>query len=357
MPCSRYYFISVLWGLLAFSSISMGLSWGRYQHKPDEWFRSEEGRQTAERILSWQAQTGSWPKNLDTASQMCNEDPETIKGTFDNRATTGEMRFMARAYRATQDTRYLKSFIRGLDHILEAQYPTGGWPQYYPPSKYYHRHITFNDNAMVELMKLLDEIGHSPDYDFVTPQRRSRAIAAYKRGIECIIKCQIRVNGKLTVWCAQHDEIDYSPRPGRSFELVSLSGGESAGILRLLMKQDNPSKEIIEAVLAGVQWYKDSVVQGVRARWKHGNFTVTDDPEAPPLWARFYEIETNRPIFCDRDGIKKYNFFEIDQERSTGYAWYGRWGMGVFGDYEKWRKKWADRLPDDLPDISELIEK
>ena len=29
--------------------------------------------------------------------------------------------------------------------------------------------------------------------------------------------------------------------------------------------------------------------------------------DCPTLWARFYELETNRPFFCDRDGIKKYD--------------------------------------------------
>ena len=28
------------------------------------------------------------------------------------------------------------------------------------------------------------------------------------------------------------------------------------------------------------------------------------DPNAEPTWARFYEIDTNRPFFCNRDGIK-----------------------------------------------------
>lgn len=55
-----------------------------------------------------------------------------IEGTFDNAATTGELRVLARAFQVTSDTRYEKAFLTGFDHILEAQYPNGGWPQYYP---------------------------------------------------------------------------------------------------------------------------------------------------------------------------------------------------------------------------------
>ena len=50
-------------------------------------------------------------------------------------ATTGELRFLARAFRATNEPRYQQAFLKGLSHILEAQYPNGGWPQYYPLSK------------------------------------------------------------------------------------------------------------------------------------------------------------------------------------------------------------------------------
>jgi hypothetical protein len=33
-------------------------------------------------------------------------------------------------------------------NILSFQSPLGGWPQSYPPDGQYHRHITFNDDAI-----------------------------------------------------------------------------------------------------------------------------------------------------------------------------------------------------------------
>ena len=75
---------------------------------------------------------------------------------------------------------------------------------------------------------------------------------AFDAGIACILKCQVKVNGTLTVWCAQHDEITLEPRPARTFEPVSLSGAESAEILLLLMSLDHPGPEVIRAVEAGV---------------------------------------------------------------------------------------------------------
>ena len=243
----------------------------------------------------------------------------------------------------TQDTRCEQAFLKGVDHILKAQYPTGGWPQFYPPSNQYHRHITFNDGSMIRLMEFLGEIGTSPDCGFVDATRRAAVKATLERGLGCILKCQVRVNGKLTVWCAQHDEVDCSPAGGRTYELVSLSGSESAGILRYLMSLDHPSPDVVQSIRAGAEWFEAAKITGIRVQNIDQDRTIVKDPTAPPLWARFYEIETNRPIFSGRDGVKKYAMAEIEAERRRGYSWYGTWGQGVASDYAKWRQKWPDR--------------
>lgn len=319
-------------------------SWERYDDKPLDWFAAPEAVRMADHLLTWQDDQGGWPKNVDTGAEPFAGDRKDLQGTFDNGATTGEMQFLAHAYRATKNSRYLEAFNKTLDLILKAQYPTGGWPQRYPPGKGYDRHITFNDGAMVRLMELLKEVAGDPNYDFVDPAQRTAAKQAFDRGIECILKCQIQVNGKRTVWCAQHDEVDYRPRPARSYELVSLSGGESVGILRLLMSIDPPTPEIIEAIKAGAQWYQDAKVKGIRVTRVDGKVQAVQDPDAPVLWARFYEIGSNRPFFCNRDGVPTYDFNEVDQERLTGYAWYGNWGQDVFKAYQAWSTQWQGLL-------------
>jgi PelA/Pel-15E family pectate lyase len=142
------------------------------------------------------------------------------------------------------------------------------------------------------------------------------------------------------VWCAQHDEKDLSPRPARAYELVSLSGSESAGVLELLMSLDAPSLEMKRAVQGGAAWFEKSKLTGIRVAKEGKDRVVVEDSNAPPLWARFYEIETNRPIFCGRDGVKKYRFADIEAERRNGYAWYGNWGENVARQYAAWSAKW-----------------
>ncbi|MBM4026316.1 MAG: pectate lyase [Planctomycetes bacterium] len=326
--------------LLGLMSAAAAASWRDYRDKPDAWYHSEQGAGIIANVLSWQSPQGSWPKNTDTWSKPFSGAPEKPHGTFDNSATTDELRFVARAFRATGDARCEQAFLKGLDHILAAQYPTGGWPQYHPPGKGYPRHITFNDGAMIRLMIFLREVATAPDYEFVPAARRRAARDAVDRGVRCILKCQIIIDGRRTAWCAQHDELDYRPRPARTYELVSLSGSESVGILRFLMSLDDPSPPVAAAIAAGVAWFESVHLPGMRQTTVAGDRVIVADPEGPGLWARFYEIGTNRPFFCGRDGVKKYSLAEIEAERRNGYAWYGTWPRTLPADYAAWQKKW-----------------
>ncbi len=322
----------------------------RYLKKPDAWFAGPEAKTIAANVLSYQAELGGWPKNVDTTAAPFNGDRKTLQPTFDNSATTDELRFLARMQNATGEERYRTAFTKGLDYVLKAQYPNGGWPQYHPPGKSYHRHITFNDHAMVRLMEFLREVATSERYAFVDAGRRKAAQDAFARGLECILKCQIKVKGKLTAWCAQHDEKDFSPRPGRTFELVSLSGAESVGIVRLLMSVE-PTPEVVRTVDGAVAWFEEARLTGIRVEVRKDeksptgrNKVVVKDQAAPPLWARFYEIGSNRPIFADRDGVAKHDLAEIGYERRNGYAWLGSWPQKLLAqEYPAWKRKLAEK--------------
>lgn len=310
--------------------------WQRYLKKDDAWFRGDEGRRAVDNILSHQTDLGDWPKNLDTSKAKFEGDRSKLKGTFDNSATIGEVRILARAFRATGDAKAKAAVEKAVDHILKAQYPNGGFPQSYPPGKGYPRHITLNDGTMVHLLELLREVGRSKEFAFLDAPRKVAALDAFDRGIACLIKCQVVVDGKKAVWCAQHDEVTLEPRPARAFELVSLSGAESADVLVLLMSLESPGPEVVEAIESGVKWFDAVKIRGLRLLDFHGDRRVAFDIDAPIQWARFYEIGTNRPIFAGRDSVKKYEIQQIEAERRNGYAWYGRWGEKVADGYQRW---------------------
>ena len=119
------------------------------------------------------------------------------------------------------------------------------------------------------------------------------------------------------------------------------------GIVRVLMSIQHPSPEVIAAVEGAVAWFKAAQLNGIRALELPDaesptgtNVVVEMDSTAPPLWARFYEIGTNRPIYADRDGLIRYNIADIGYERRNGYRWLGNWPQKLLDkDYPAWRRK------------------
>jgi pectinesterase len=322
--------------------------------KPDAWFTSPEGKRILDNVLSWQNPVGGWWKAYDANTPRPAEPIPDNSGwhstsTFDNRATYSELRLLARAFRVTQDARYRDAFLRGMKFVFDAQYPNGGWPQRFPLEDNYGRHITFNDGAMTEVMQLLKDIADErPDFAWCEPDLRGRARAAFERGVKCIVDAQIKVNGRLTAWCQQHDERTLAPTGARKYELPSIAGAESAGILHVLMEVEQPSDEVRRSIRAGAAWFESAKITGKRFVRKRDpslpkgrDRVIVDDPAAEPMWARFYDIDTNRPFFCGRDGVKKWTLAEVEPERRNGYAWYGGWGAEVAKEYAKWAAKYG----------------
>jgi PelA/Pel-15E family pectate lyase len=316
----------------------------RYLAKADAWFASAEAKKVADIILTYQTDAGGWPKNTDTVSKPYDGDRAKLQPTFDNKGTVDELRFMARMVNATKAPAYRKSFDRGLAYVLKAQYPNGGWPQFFPLRKGYYDRITYNDGAMARVLEFVREVGRDGRYAFVDAKQRATCLQAFDRGIACILKCQILVDGKPTVWCAQHDEKTFAPAKARSYELPSFSGSESVGIVRLLMSLENPSAEIRASIEGAVAWFEAHKVVGQRLDKetdKDGkpNLVMTPDPQAPALWARFYDLKTGQPYVCDRDGVPKPKLADIGHERRNGYSWFGEYARDLLNkDYPDWKK-------------------
>ena len=322
----------------------------------DDFFRTEEALRIGDNVLLYQQTTGGWPKNIFIPAELTKKERQEAlaqkddvnESTIDNKATTTEITYLSRLYNATGIEKYKEAAIQGIRYLFEAQYDNGGWPQFYPRSKGYYTHITYNDDAMTNVLKLLRDISKNKEpYAYLPEDIRRQAKQSLDKGVDCILKTQVRQNGKLTVWCAQHDEHTLAPAKARAYELPSLSGQESDDIVLFLMSLSKPSPEIIASVEAAVAWFKQVQIDGL----KRETFTNADgkkdyrmvpcenDEDCSPLWARFYTLEDNRPFFCDRDGVKRYDLSEIGYERRNGYSWYNDGGLKVFKKYEQWKKK------------------
>ena len=333
-------------------------SWKQITESNDQkWYASEEAAQVAENVLLYQRNIGGWPKNIQMQQSLSDVDKqklvelksEPIECTIDNGATCQEMLFLSKIYSKNPDTRYKMAFLKGLNYLLTAQYDNGGWPQFYPLIKGYYTHITYNDDAMVNVLELFKELKNKTNVYSISPSPEilEKVNSAFNKGIDCILKTQYKQNGELTAWCAQHDEVSLLPAKARAYELPSLSGKESAKITLLLMSIENPSQEIIDAVEAAVRWFEKTKIEGIKVESisnptsKKEDKVVVRSLNASPLWARFMDLDTNIPFFCDRDGIKKATLAEIGLERRSGYGWYTDEPKEVLKKYIYWKKNIA----------------
>ena len=338
-----------------------GKSWVKLAKElEDAFFTTPEAVRIADNILLYQQTTGGWPKNIYMPTELTEEAYQAAlkaknnvnESTIDNGATTTEIAYLSRVYLATDIEKYREAACEGLRYLLRAQYDNGGFPQFYPRNKGYYTHITYNDNAMVNVMKLLRDIGkRKAPYTYMPDSLCQRARMAFDKGIDCILRTQVRQNGKLTVWCAQHDEHTLLPTKARAYELPSLSGQESDEITLLLMGISKPSQAVIDAVEGAVAWFLEHQITGLRAehfvnaegKKDYRMIPCKEGEECQPLWARFYTLEDNRPFFCDRDGIIRYDLSEIGYERRNGYGWYNDKGLRVLEKYAAWKKRLAVR--------------
>jgi PelA/Pel-15E family pectate lyase len=191
---------------------------------------------------------------------------------------------------------------------------------------------------MVQTLQLLNGVagGHGV-FAFVAPELRKEAAAAVARGIECILRAQVVVNGSLTVWGQQHDALTLRPVAARNYEPAALCGSESAGIAQFLMTLPNPSSRVVKSVEAAVAWFRKTAIRDSRYTRTREGGQLEAQPGAV-VWARFYEIGSDRPIFGDRDQSIHDTLQEISLERRSGYSWYVTGPAAVLEAFPKWRR-------------------
>ncbi len=289
----------------------------------DAWYGTEEAKKVADVVLYVQKTNGGWMKNdqlhkLTDAQKNSLYNQRGSHSCFDNVATTQEMRFLAKVYQKTGVEKYKTSFQKALKLIFTAEKRCGGWSQYYPLTGggSYRDYITFNDDLITNIMKLLRDIASNKgDFaDIVDETSRTNCQAAFDRCLATILKCQVDDNGTLSAWCAQHDTINFQPAVGRPHELPSISGSESASLLSFLMSIEKPSKELQNAITAAVKWLDAHKIPNKAIE----NFTNADgesdrrviDKAGSAVWGRFIQLggETGQATYnAFFDMLKKNN--------------------------------------------------
>jgi hypothetical protein len=256
--------------------------------------------------------------------------------TFDDNNTQSALRFLLAFVDAAKaapdekvDAQIQQALDYGLKKLLEAQYPVGAWPQRwngtahdvathpvapasidrdYPrtqPKTGYYGHYTLNDDCHRDALLTV--------YDAYLRTRRPEFLAALKRGIQFLVLAQLPE--PQTAWAQQYDA-GMHPAWARAFEPPSVCSAESAHAMRLLVDLylETGDESCLKPIPAAIAWLKRSQL-------------------SPGRWARLYELETNRPIYGDRDGEIHYTEAEISSERQHGYGWEGDFGITEAIDY------------------------
>jgi len=333
------------------------VTWSEVFKQRPLWYQTDEAARIADQVIIYQKDNGGFEKNIDMALMLNAKEradiaarrSDTSETTIDNRTTYTQAAYLGRVITASllkssppaNLSKYKDAFNKAVDYLLSSQYENGGFPQFFPLKKGYYTHITLNDDAMIGVLELLRDIAQKEDdYLFVDEARRSRCEKAVARALPLILKLQVAIDGKRTVWAAQYDEFTLKPAAARKFEPVSLTSAESVGVVRFLMDVQDPTPEIKDAIESAVRWFRANRIEGFSWERKNGSNSLTPDKNAAPIWARFYQIETMRPIFIGRDAVIHYNVMEIEAERRDGYAWYVTSpGDLLQKDYPKWKAR------------------
>ncbi len=310
---------------------------------PASWYQTAAGKAIADSIVSLQTPSGGWSKRTDMskprqAGQQFGVELNYIP-TFDNSATSTQLRVLARAHSATGLPQYAAAFYRGIHLIFNAQYPNGGWPQTYPLRGGYHDHITLNDEVTADILNLLLDVSlAAADFAFVSETVKQKACQHFDRGVALLLALQVNTDDGLTLWAGQYQHRTLAPAAARAYEMVALASAESAAIVKLLMRIEQPSPAIRQAIQQAMHWFLQQQLADVL--WHPTERVLLAKPGSHRIWPRFAEIGTNQALFADRDGVVVYDVHLVSLERRRGYGWYTDKPEQALALYNIWRQRW-----------------
>jgi len=280
-----------------------------------------EGLREAGLALAWaQRSSGGWDHRanldaLDAAELYPVRTPG--RGTLDDNITQGALSSLIELDDVVE-ARWLTAAIRlGLDFILDSQFKNGAWPQWYPLRGGYHDYYTFNDNTINDCIRVAN-------LAYERYGRKDCKQAALDGG-DFILKSQLPA--PQAGWAQQYTH-DLEPAKARAFEPAGICSAVTSRNLRTLLDLHLATGEarFLSAFAPANQWLERS--------------RLPND-----TWSRFYEPETNKPIYGDRDGKVYYELDQISEERRKGYSWQSGYGIEqVRGDYRRLEKVGAARF-------------
>ncbi|MDA7922130.1 pectate lyase [Verrucomicrobiales bacterium] len=292
---------------------TIGLSLLRAFRATDDPLFLKQAKEAAAALAHCQLATGGWASDFDfdpekqskyhLRSDLLRGETERVKrrdySTLDDNKTQSAMLFLVELVNtpgADVSDEVKEALEFAWDKLFAYQAPNGAWPQQYgsqsnyaeapiipisipdsyprefPKEKYVHFY-TLNDHNLLNVMKLLLR-AYALEGD-------TRFLDSAKRCGEFLLLAQH--TGKQRGWSQQYNH-RMEPVWARKFEPPSVSSTESMGAIEALFELwvATGEQRFIETIPDALAWMEESQLPSGE-------------------WARFYELKTNRPLYCDAD--------------------------------------------------------
>ena len=297
----------------------------------------EAARNAAICLARCQLSSGGWDSDFDfdpkqanryhLASQFAAGDKDPGKrrhrSTLDDNKTQSALSFLLEFVHTVDESKGVRDALDfGLASLLAAQDPTGGWPQKYEgaarekaeptsatfpedwprewPDVSYSSYLTLNDGNLYHIARLL---------------LKAHELTQEERFVEAAIRLGdflrlAQLPAPQRGWAQQYD-FEMHPVWARRFEPPAVSSIETYSAIETLF-------ELWAAT--GMDRFREPIPEALA--WLRAS--KLDDGS----WARFYELKTNRPLYCEAGS---YRLTYDDSQLPTHYGFQipPKWGNRI----------------------------
>ena len=348
----------------------VGLAYLQAHEATGDAFYLEAAREAALVLARGQHCSGGWDYIIELDPTKRNDYPYRVDGdclekripesdgdagkphpqtTLDDNVTQAAVRLLMRVDRELkfQDRVIHETALYALDQLILAQYPNGAWPQRYRelpdpdafpvktasypdswprvwPGPDYRSHYTLNDNAMLDMIDAFLEAAR------VYGEPRYRAAA--EKGGDFLIRAQMPE--PQPAWAQQYD-VDMYPAWGRIFEPPAVTGSESQAVLKVLLVlyRETGKKRYLEPVPRAIDYLRRSGLDVQSSSILSRSRGCSPDELC---LARFYELQTNRPLFISKGSRVRVrggksdllDGYELTYSNEKVITHYGLWTSG-----------------------------
>lgn len=320
---------------------SIGLAWIAAWELTEDPLYLQAAREVAEALIWCQLASGGWPAEFDfhpasaakyhTRRDVFAGDVDPGKrwnlSSLDDNKTQSALRFLlelAHLEPSKDDAKLQDALKFGLDSLLAAQAPNGGWPQMYAgpadsglpadlkasyhenwprvfPKLDYTSYHTLNDGNIYQIVLLLARVHELTGEE--------RFLDAIRRTGEFLLAAQLPE--PHPAWAQQYSH-DMKPAWARKFEPPAVSSLESKWALDTLREVwlATGEEQWLEPFESALKWLRSVKLEDGR-------------------WSRLYELGTNRPLYLvadtyevtyDDSNLPTHYGFKIDADLEKGLA-------------------------------------